>query len=167
MTTMRPDRRAPAKADVVAALRARLADELAAVEATAAMARDEVASDETRAEGKYDTRATEASYLARGQAMRIGALRQLAAWFDVFDPAVPLDPPVAQVGALLALDGPRPMLVFIAPDGGLRADVDGRTVEVISPRSPLGVAMEELEEGDAFEVDSPRGLLEYEIVSLA
>ncbi|MCB9779245.1 MAG: GreA/GreB family elongation factor [Alphaproteobacteria bacterium] len=154
----------PDKAAVVAALRAALAEELAGVEAMAALARDEASSDETRQEGKYDTRATEASYLARGQAWRIAELRQLSAWFEVLQPA-----PVEAVGlgALVALDGPRAQLVFVAPVGGLSAIVGGQRVQVISLTSPLGVAGEGLEEGDAFEVESPAGRQEWEIVGVA
>ncbi|MCB9761818.1 MAG: GreA/GreB family elongation factor [Alphaproteobacteria bacterium] len=156
----------PDKARVVDALRERLRAELEAVERVAAMGRDEATSSESRAEGPYDTRATEASYLARGQALRVAQLRQQLAWFDVFDPRQPLAPRVVQVGALVGLDGPRRQLVFVAPVGGGRATVDGREVQVISPSSPLGAAMGELEDGDAFEVDSPRGVVEYEIIGI-
>lgn len=157
------------KVRVVEALRQALAQELAGVEAAAALARDEVQSDETRQEGQYDTRATEASYLARGQAERIADLRALAAWFEVYDPQARLEEPVVQVGALVTLveDGGAERVFFVAPQGGLATEVDGRRVTVISPSSPLGVAMEELEEGDGFEVDSPRGIVEYEVRALA
>ena len=63
------------KVAAIEAFRASLSTELDAVERVAAMARDEASSAETKQEGKYDTRATEASYLARGQAERIVALR--------------------------------------------------------------------------------------------
>lgn len=154
----------PAKEAVVAALRAALAAELSAVEAVAAMARDEVGSAETRQEGKYDTRSTEASYLARGQAWRIDELQRLRAWFERFEPT-PMSS--VQVGALISLDGPRRDLVFVAPVGGARAEVDGHIVRVISPSSPLGRAAAELKAGDAFDVDTPRGLVEWEIVSVS
>ncbi len=157
----------PAKPAVVDALRAALAAELDVLEGAAAVTREEVGSDETRSEGKYDTRSTEASYLARGQAFRIAALRQLQAWFEVFDASAPLSPPIVQVGALVGLVGHRRAHVFVAPAGGLDVDVGGTVVRVISPGSPLGAAMEELEEGDAFEVDSPRGVVTYEIDRLS
>ncbi|MCK6503192.1 GreA/GreB family elongation factor [Myxococcota bacterium] len=148
---------------VVAALRAALEAELAAVEAVAAMARDEVGSDQSKAEGKYDTRATEASYLARGQAWRIDELQRLRAWFEVLAPTPRM---VAEVGALVELVGPRRDLVFLAPVGGASAEVGGRTVRVISPSSPLGQALAELEAGDGFEVDSPAGEVSWEIAAI-
>jgi len=151
------------KALAVAALRNTIAGELATLEAVAAMARDEIGSDETKQEGKYDTRSTEASYLARGQAWRIDELRRLLAWFEVFEPR-PLQQ--VQVGALVALDGPRGDLVFVAPIGGAHAVVDGRAVRAISPSSPLGAAMADLEAGDAFEVATPVGLVSWEVTSV-
>ena len=156
----------PDKRTVLHALRAQLAKELEAVERVAAMARDEVGSDETRAEGRYDTRSTEASYLARGQAWRVAELRQLAAWFRNLDPEG-APPPDIQVGALVALEGHREQVLFLAPIGGLRAEVEGRVVRVISPVSPLGRGLTGLEVGDEAEIDSPQGRVTYEVVGLA
>ena len=153
------------KKQVIDALRAVIAESLDAVERVAAMARDEATSAETRSEGKYDTRSTEASYLARGQAERIAALRRLSAWFQTVDTGA-LEPPTVRVGALVLLEGSQKECVFIAPSGGNRATVDGQTVRVISPVSPIGRAMADLEAGDEFEVDTPRGLLAYAVVSV-
>lgn len=151
------------KAAVVEALRSRVAQDLAALESVAAMARDEVGNSETRQEGKYDTRSTEASYLARGQAWRIAELRQLKAWFDRLQPRAQDS---AEVGALVAIEGPRVELLFLAPAGGAQVEVEGRRVRVISPQSPLGTALSGLEEGDAFEVFTPQGRVEYEVLSV-
>ena len=56
--------------------------------------------------------------------------------------------------------------VFIAPEAGPNVELNGMVVGVISPSSPLGSAMEELEAGDAFEVDSPTGVVEYEVYNV-
>ena len=153
------------KAEVVAALRKALREELESVERVAAMARDEATSDETRQEGKYDTRATEASYLARGQAWRVLELRQLVGWIERFDPTRPVT--VAGVGALIEAEGARRVLFLMAPIGGASVVVGGQKVRVISPSSPLGAAISDLEAGDVAEVDSPRGVTEYEILSIS
>ena len=154
------------KARVVAALLDQARTELDGMEAVAEAARDEATSAETKAEGKYDTRATEASYLARGQAWRILALRKQVAWLSSDAPLKPLREPIVQVGALVTISGSRGDLLFVAPIGGGRVDVDGQTVLVISPSAPLGEAMVELETGDTFDVDSPRGLLSYTITAI-
>ena len=157
----------PDKAAVVAALQAQIQSELASLESLAAMARDEATSSETKAEGKYDTRATEASYLARGQAWRIKELRQLLSWLHSDIAVAKLAEPVVQVSALVRIHGARSETVFVAPIGGGKATIGDETVRLISPASPLGEAMAELELGDAFEVDTPRGMLEYEITGLS
>ena len=130
------------------------------------MARDEASSEETRSEDEYDTRATEASYLAHGQAWRVVEIRRLLAWFEVFAPNRPLGSPVVQVGALIEIKGARKELLFIAPIGGTRVTVGGCEVRVISLSSPLGDAIAGMGVGDTTEVDSPRGVLEFEVVSV-
>jgi transcription elongation GreA/GreB family factor len=152
------------KVALQAVLCTQLEARLAAVEQVAAMARDEASNAETKQEGKYDTRSTEASYLARGQAWRIVELRELLLWAQGFDPLRPLiDPVQAQIGALVQLRGASDPLVFLAPVGGPKLAVAGHEVAVISLRSPLGAAMVGLGEGDSFEVDIPSGLCVYEI----
>lgn len=150
----------PRKADVIAALRQSVAEELAAMERVAAMSRDEVSSDETRSEGKYDTRATEASYLARGLAVRILELRQLSAWFESFNPEQRCV--AACVGALVELEGGE--LLLLAPVGGGKVSVGGRAVSLVSPASPLGEALLELEAGDSVEIETPRGARSREVL---
>jgi transcription elongation GreA/GreB family factor len=151
------------KAEVIQALLAAVREELESVERVAAMARDEVISDESRQEGKYDTRATEASYLARGQAWRVVALRELVGWLEGPVPAAPRTS--IQLGALVEVEG-HSALLLIGPDGGATAKVGGRTVRMISPASPLGEALQDLEPGDFAEVDGPKGSLEVEVLSV-
>ncbi|MCP4805686.1 MAG: GreA/GreB family elongation factor [Proteobacteria bacterium] len=149
------------KPGVVTELTRVLREELAAVERVAAMARDEVGNSETKAEGKYDTRSTEASYLARGQAWRVVELRRLVAWIEAFEPT-----PREQVsiGALVHVE-PGGWL-FVAPVGGHTVTVDGVRVRAISPASPLGQAMAELEDGDGFQVQTPRGEIDHEVLQV-
>ncbi len=152
------------RAEVLAALRTALADELAAVASIAAEARDEATGGESRQEGKYDTRATEASYLARGQAWRVVELRQLSTWFDNL--ADDASPDVVGLGAIVQLEGDREEWLVLAPVGGARATVAGTEVRVISPRSPLGSALVGLEVDDGVEVVTPRGRVEVAVAAL-
>jgi len=156
----------PDKSSVVENLLHSIQEELASMVSLAEMARDEATNSETKAEGKYDTRATEASYLARGQAWRIAELRKMVAWLSGEVATSPLNEPLVQVGALVHIEGPQTQWVFVAPIGGKETEVNGQTIRVISTASPLGSAMVELEAGDAFEVDSPRGLQDYEIIDI-
>jgi transcription elongation GreA/GreB family factor len=152
------------KTKIIAAIRTALVESLDAVERTAAMARDETTSGETRSEGKYDTRATEASYLARGQAKRIEDLRHQVAWFTQVGEGTPTTR--VGPGALVSLEGDQQDTVYLAPVGGTQVEVEGLVVRVISLASPLGKAMAGLTAGDGFEVETPRGRLDLEIGSV-
>jgi hypothetical protein len=154
----------PDKTQLFAAVLASLEAELAAVERVAAMARDEATSEETRSEGKYDTRATEASYLARGQAVRVAELRGLCAWFREREP-LPSEEGVA-LGSVVRVSGPRPGWLLLAPAGGPAVEVGGVPVRLISPDSPLGRAMLGIEQGEGFEVEGPQGIASYVVEDL-
>lgn len=101
------------------------------------------ADPESKAEGKYDTRATEESFLADGQARQAqgaaDALRTLETLgVRPFGPGVPIDH-----GALVRVElsgGPGENLWFLlAPAaGGLEVTVNGAEVTVLTPGSPLG-----------------------------
>jgi transcription elongation GreA/GreB family factor len=153
----------PSKTEARSALLQAIQGELDAVERVAAMAREEASSAESRQEGKYDTRATEASYLARGQAQRVTALRRLRAWFSL--PAtLPDEPGVIEVGSLVALRREEQRcLALLVPSGGAKAELGGVPLLGISPRAPLGAAMLGLERDDDFEVRTPGGLQHWEI----
>ncbi len=99
------------------------------------------ADPETRAEDKYDTRATEENYLADGQARQarqaaeaLSAVEALGA-VRPFGPGVPID-----AGALVRVEFPAESAwFFLAPAaGGLEVVVDGVPVTVLTPGSPLG-----------------------------
>lgn len=154
----------PDKPQIVATLRASLVEELAALERVGATAAEEAVTEEAKSENEYDTRATEASYLARGLASRIAELRQVVAWFSSFDANKPLPDTTVQVGALVELDGGE--WLFFAPAGGGTVQAGGKKIKLVSRSSPLGAALVGLEAGDAAEFDTPRGILEREIVGV-
>ena len=131
---------------VIASVRAALAAELDAVERIARMAVDEATGDESKAENQYDTRSLEASYLARGQAERVGALRRLVAWLATLD--APAGGRVG-LGSVVEIDDEGPRTVFVVPDGGGRSiDVDGAAVLLVTPGAPLGRALLGASPGD-------------------
>jgi len=150
---------------VLNAFRKSVEGELAAIERVSAITREEVTSEETRSEGKYDTRATEASYLARGQAWRIASLRQLAAWLD----ALPDSPPqsgVVCIGSLVVLEGDDVEFLLLGPTGGSKVTTDGVVVRLISPESPVGAKVVGLQAGDDFEVKRPNGRAEFTVTAI-
>ncbi|OLF52399.1 transcription elongation factor GreAB [Pseudomonas chlororaphis] len=111
--------------------------------------------EENIAENKYDTLGLEASYLAAGQAKRVEEIRQALALCQNLT-LRPYDEQVGiQVGALLGLEdgNGHEQWLFLAPDGaGLKVDVVGQPVTVITPRSPLGQGLLGKFEGDELEI---------------
>ena len=146
------------KSTVLQAIRLALARELHAQQQTAAAARDEATSEESRPENKYDTRSLEASYLAGALSERLRSLKQLCAFFDAWQPpAFTEDDPIA-VGALVELhEGERSWLCLLVPRGGRKVTVDGTPITLLSPAAPLGSALADALTGDEVTFLSPRG----------
>ncbi|PXX62921.1 hypothetical protein SAMN05660489_03961 [Pseudomonas sp. LAMO17WK12:I10] len=111
--------------------------------------------EENIAENKYDTLGLEASYLAAGQARRVEEIRQALALCQNLT-LRPYDEQVGiQVGVLLGLEDENghEQWLFLAPDGaGLKVEVVGQPVTVITPRSPLGKGLLGKFEGDELEI---------------
>ena len=117
-----------------------LRQELARQTSAAASSRDEAISEESRAENKWDTHSQEAAYLAEGQAKlaaEISANLELYATLPLpdFGPATPI-----AVGAIVEIGyADKTAWYFIGPRaGGLEVALDGQTVLVLTPQSPLG-----------------------------
>lgn len=150
------------KAAIVRALAAAVREQCAAVERVAALARDEASSEESKSEGKYDTRATEASYLARGQAERVDDLRRARSWFEDASAA---PSPCVDVGALVELRmRGRDDLVYLAPFAAVPVEVHGRTVRVLAAQSPLARVLVGAVAGDDVEVEGPQGAFHAEVL---
>jgi transcription elongation GreA/GreB family factor len=152
-------------------LLAAVREQCAAVERVAAMARDEASSDETRSEGKYDTRATEASFLARGQAERVEDLRRARSWLEREVDAAIGSPATksaqVDVGALVEIEmRGRIELLFIAPMTTASVRIGERAVRVVALSSPLGAALEHARAGDQLEIEGPQGTVECEVLDV-
>ncbi len=106
--------------------------------------------EETRAENEKDTRATEASYLARGLAERTEALGDAITILEAFAPPPP-DGSVS-VGSLVELEdasGAARRYLIAPVGGGTRLELAGGAVQVLTPNAPLARALlgcEELDE---------------------
>lgn len=130
------------KSAVLAALRAELERQFRRVAGAADEARGYATDADSKAENKYDTRTTEASYLAAGQAAKAEELaatvRLFGTWVPPdFGPSDPID-----LGALVEVTfgpgkGDRSAFLLAPGGGGLDAECDGVTVTVISPQAPL------------------------------
>lgn len=111
--------------------------------------------EENIAENKYDTLGLEASYLAAGQAKRVEEIKQALLLCQNMPLRAYDDQRGIEVGALMGLEDEngRQQWLFLAPDAaGLKVDVVGQPVTVITPRSPLGKSLMGKFEGDEVEI---------------
>jgi len=107
---------------------------------------------ESRAETKWDTGGLEASYLARGYARQYAELAGRLELLCNYLPESFADRPIAR-GALIECDlGGEPSWIFLLDCGGLELRFDGQEVTFISQDSPLGLALYNKREGQAFSI---------------
>ena len=148
----------PDKSAVLDALRVRVAETLDALTASQKTAHSGAIHEETRQEDPKDTRAIEATYLARGLAERVETLRQVRASLACLDLADfgDDDPigPTALVGLRDEEDN-ESIYFLVAVGGGERLSVGGMAVQTITPQSPLGESIAGRSLGDEIEVYAP------------
>ncbi|MBK5411964.1 GreA/GreB family elongation factor [Pseudomonas sp. TH34] len=133
----------------------KLAVDLDIAQRAAQTAYETATHEENIAENKYDTLGLEASYLAAGQARRVEEIKQALTLCQNMQLRAYDDQRGIEVGALLGLvdENDRQQWLFLAPDGaGLKVDVVGQPVTVITPRSPLGKSLVGKFEGDEVEI---------------
>ena len=159
---MIPDRDA-----VIAAHRASLEAQKAALDASA-----ESAQDAMRVDGDHrpDSRGERGAVSAAG-ALRAGLLGRAAeveAALAQMDALAPGRRERVVLGAIVRLDdGDEERWLAVLPGGdGRRVSVDGVTVSVVSAQAPLVRALWGAEEGDAAEVRRPGGVVEVEVVAI-
>ena len=156
------------KQDIVAALRARIAEEIATMTRIAQEAAEAAAHEENKPENDKDMRSTEASYVARGQAGRARELERAHGLLGAMGLRDFGAGDGIAASALVELEHRgATMVCFLAPAaGGQRVKVEGVEVQVVTPNSPLGAALLGLLEGDDVEVRTPQGAKTYTIVQV-
>lgn len=122
-----------------------------------------------KSEGKYDTRGTEAGYLAGAQQRRVEELKlelQLLEEIPVRDFAADEE---VSIGALVDIEFKgQTRKYFVAPTaGGTMLNISGTPILVISTFSPIGDAVFSTHVGDEFELETPSETRTYRVVSIS
>ncbi|MDB4286568.1 hypothetical protein N9907_00895, partial [bacterium] len=73
------------KSEVISQLKLKLDEQVAVMKSALADSAESASGDETKSEGKYDTRAVEASYLAQAQDGQLALAEKSAATFSRFE----------------------------------------------------------------------------------
>ena len=134
-----------------------LARDLESLERAQSAAREGATHEEAKPENDKDTRALEQSYLARGQAFRIDELRTGLVEVQRMPVRAFVDGAPIALGAVVAIEQDDEQdrerrLLFVAPYGG-GATLASGSVQVVTPKSPLGRALLGKREGDDVEVE--------------
>ncbi|MBX3189132.1 MAG: GreA/GreB family elongation factor [Labilithrix sp.] len=150
-------------------LLAQIEEEIARMTKAHADARQAATHEEAKPENDKDTRALEASYLAAGQAERVRELETAVKVLSGLD-LVELGettPICASAVVTLRDDDDDEATYFMCPHGGgTRLSLEGASVQVVTPQSPLGKALLGRTEGDVIELRAKAGLREMTIVKV-
>lgn len=145
-----------------------LEEELGRAQAAYNSTNEAATADENRPENQFDTRALEASFLARGQAARVSEvehgiklLRELP--MKEFTSDTPI-----QGGALVTVDCEgSTQKHFVLPVGAGLSVVQGKEkISVVTYSSPLGAALLGKTEGETFTFQRAGQPKEFEIISV-
>jgi hypothetical protein len=142
------------KKKALAAVLARLEEDLERQERAAGAAREGATGDEVKSESKYDTRSTEASYLARGHAMQYEALFDAIGLVKNYElPDYSTGKPIGG-GALVEVKMSRfAAWYFILPaGGGIELEMGDHEVSVVTPSSPAGKSLMGKVSGDSVSI---------------
>ena len=155
------------KSLIVTELVKKTKDELVMLKASYASTKNLVQNGDLKSDGKYDTRATEANYLADGQRQRISDLEQeLILLEEIPTRDFSADEEVG-IGSLVEISTNNTQRkYFISPTaGGTLLPIAGEVIMVISVFSPIGSEILGYKAGNSFEVEIKGENREYEIIS--
>lgn len=139
--------------------------ELKEVEGAAQSAKKMATADDLKSEGKYDTRAIEASYLAGAQLKRV---EEIKLDIQMLEDIELVSSDKLQLGslALIEFNGQSRYYFLTSTSGGTLLTIDGETILVISVFSPIGNEALGLQKNDQFEVETPKENRLYKILEV-
>ncbi len=155
------------KKQIVQQLLTKLNSELIELEGAAKAAHDLATQGDIKQEGKYDTRAIEASYLAGAQFKRVEEIKLDIQMLEEL--AIDLPPSKQmQLGSLglLSCNGHDRHYFLSSTSGGTMLMQNNHPILVISVFSPIGDAALGLGVDDTFEVQTPKEIRLYKIKSI-
>jgi transcription elongation GreA/GreB family factor len=148
------------KAEIFSKLREQIEANLKEVSQTQKNAQHGATHEENKSEGDKDMRSTEASYLARGLAQRVGTLQETNAMLSSLELRAFSERDAIAAMALVCLmdEDEKESFYFLLPTaGGEKISYQNNTIKTITPTSPLGEELIGRKVGDDFEIDLPSG----------
>ncbi len=147
---------------------AQLEDELGRAQLAYNATNEAATAEENRPENQYDTRALEASFLARGQAARISELEHGINVLRTLPMKEFGDDTPVQGGALVTLEceGAKYYHLVLPVGAGIQIQNGKEKVSVVTYSSPLGAALLGKKEGDAFTFQRAGASKDYDVLSV-
>jgi hypothetical protein len=134
------------KNEIIKIITLKIEDELSKLKEASATTRKYSQSDDLKSEGKYDTRAVEAKYLAGAQEVRV---KQLEAELSIISNFMPSNLKSVQIGSIVEF---QKKLHFIVPISGQgKFTVQDMEIKTISHMTEIFDVIKDLEVGDEFE----------------
>jgi transcription elongation GreA/GreB family factor len=154
---------------LLASLLAHVEGEVATMRRAAYDAAEAATHAEAKPENDKDTRALEASYLAAGQAERVRELEtalKILSGLELREIGKTTPICASAVITLEDEDGARTTFFMSPHGGGVRLELEGASVQVVTPQSPLGKALLGRTHGDTIELRGKAGLREMTIAEV-
>ena len=157
------------KTKLVELIRAQLEKDIVVLKEAAIATYKAATDEESKPENEYDTRGLEASYLAGAQAKRVSEIEELLAIYKYLEIKTFGPSDVISNTALVETESNNKTNYFfiMSKGGGMSINLEGRTIQVITPTSPLGEALIGLKEGGVAIVETGATSREYEILSVS
>ena len=156
------DRKRALRAELVA----RLASQLDAARNAHQSAIEGATHEQARAENDKDTRGLEQSYLARGHSARIADLEVAVTAVGALALRTFTAEQAVALGALVVVGEEERRLTYFVVSHGGGETLAGGTVQVVTPRSPLGLALIGKQPGDVAELRLAGRRRELEILEI-
>lgn len=156
------------KSKLIEAIRTQLVTDMTALKEAVKATIDAATNEESKAENEYDTRGLEASYLARGQAKRIADIEEvllLLKHLNVRDFG-PNDGISSSAVIEVEHNDKTSFFFILAKGGGVSVQFEGKTIQVVTPNSPLGEALLDQKAGGVAVVENGPQVREYDIINV-
>jgi transcription elongation GreA/GreB family factor len=156
------------KESVLKALQTQLEADLIPLKEAALATYGDATHEENKPENKYDTRALEASYLAGAQAERVKDIEEMITICKFQQIRNFTTQDKISITALVQVESnDKTSWLFMLPKGGgFLVQYQGKSIQVITPASPLGQALIGKSSGDSVTIRMKETNKTYDIVSV-
>lgn len=155
------------KEQVIKGFLAKFKEEHSSLIQSAKAAHQAATHEESKAEDRHDTFAIEASYLAAGQATRVQELEKTILEFETYLSSTPAAHTILPGNFFsYELDGAVHFAFFANLGGGSKIQIDTKTIQILSLKSPLGEELHHSKVGDEITIEIRGQEKDYRIISI-